>query len=752
MKRLQEASAGETAAQPLRLSCLSLAAVAITAILHGAEPLRPGDVILVNEEEIASERSEVRFVCPAGSVITAIGARAHADNITTMWIDHRPLRPDGTLGPPTAEKLGAEPEHACEAFIRLPESYVACGFGARGAPEWDVTTLWVWARPLLEGGGLGEVRIFKDGFLPEHGLEREAVETRPGRVLTGAGLRFASNDVAGIWARSAEIFVFDGEAIAPRAIFFERPSLEAVPAAESFLRVFPSAEVWLAPGGDGRLERELRRGTVRRVRRTERAFLLADGTEIPAVSGEEVAAGRSDAALAGKQMVISLGEEIDPSGRLPLLAAQKTAYQLLLARKHGLPPVLSLVTGKSLASDESPTTAGLFLMSDILGEKALSPRDSIRSWLKRYGAAAEACGPILERSESLLRRTISLPGGMLWRAGRFLLEPSDASTWWPPETPPSEGLVRGVEEAMQLVLAEIEIAVKSLTTTMETMEYTRERARVHDLRERLAALAELGRFTSAAASGHALAALYRIDGAPATEARLTARIEELRGLAPRCDWGALDPLARHLESLRARARAESPVLLALSSVDERIRRREGEEAANQLRNLLVDEDLLRHLEKHGDRLAGLISSLPGIWDGDPQRDVSIRWGGDGRFELVESHGEWGLLMTDRGPVVYVDWTAPDMTAPREVVVSFSYLDVDETRIVVHYNSDYPGGLEDREYHPSAPVMTRGTGRWLDAELVLDRALFQGKQNQLADLRFIGSPRGAAVRDIRVRMR
>ena len=82
--------------------CLPLTASA------GAPSLTAGSLLLVNDREIAAERTEVRFSCPPGSVLTGIGARAHADNITTMWFVHRELRPDGSLGEPVEVKRGSE--------------------------------------------------------------------------------------------------------------------------------------------------------------------------------------------------------------------------------------------------------------------------------------------------------------------------------------------------------------------------------------------------------------------------------------------------------------------------------------------------------------------------------------------------------------------------------------------------------------------------------------------------------------------
>ena len=81
-----------------------------------------------------------------------VGARAHHDNITTMWLRVQPIMPDGRLGEAEQIRGGWEPDCRLEAQVLLPPPYVATGFGAGVAPEWDVKRLRVWARPLAAGG------------------------------------------------------------------------------------------------------------------------------------------------------------------------------------------------------------------------------------------------------------------------------------------------------------------------------------------------------------------------------------------------------------------------------------------------------------------------------------------------------------------------------------------------------------------------------------------------------------------------
>jgi len=168
-------------------------------------PVGRAGVVLFDERIECEQKTEVRYDVPDGCVITALGFRAHYDNITTMYVRYHRLSAEGRLVEPVEVRLGAEPDHACEAKILLPEGYVAVGFGAAGEPEWDVTLLRITARPLRSDGTLGELKSFNAGFKPEREPEREVSVGGAKRVLTGAGLRFASNDIGGIYACSKRI-------------------------------------------------------------------------------------------------------------------------------------------------------------------------------------------------------------------------------------------------------------------------------------------------------------------------------------------------------------------------------------------------------------------------------------------------------------------------------------------------------------------------------------------------------------------
>ena len=159
---------------------------------------------LVDPQNEADDKVEARLTAPPGYVITGIGSRAHYDNVTTMWLRIQPLLADGKLGPAEQLRSGWELDAGLEAEVALPPGYVATGFGAAVAPEWDVKRFRVWARPLSADGTLGEEKEFRGGVDLVSGVERE-VHTEPGRVLTSAGLNCMHNDINGIRAESARL-------------------------------------------------------------------------------------------------------------------------------------------------------------------------------------------------------------------------------------------------------------------------------------------------------------------------------------------------------------------------------------------------------------------------------------------------------------------------------------------------------------------------------------------------------------------
>lgn len=175
------------------------------ALFHFRRRAPAASLRLLERRVDARERTEAEVDLPPGCVVTGLGARADVDNLTTLHVEYREILEDGSLGPRRELRAGSDPEHATEAEVSLPDGWIAVGFGARGAPEWDVATLRVWGRRWRREGDDGAVRAWSDGREPEAGLERSVLVDEPDRVLVGVGLRFHQNDIQGIYARSARV-------------------------------------------------------------------------------------------------------------------------------------------------------------------------------------------------------------------------------------------------------------------------------------------------------------------------------------------------------------------------------------------------------------------------------------------------------------------------------------------------------------------------------------------------------------------
>ncbi len=167
-----------------------------------ADPQVSIEVVLTDHRIDLSEQVEAQYTLPPGYVITGLGARGSDGNVSRMRVRQNPLLPDGSLGEPEEVRFGYDPIGGLEANISLPPCYVAVGYGARAAGEFDIMTLILWARPILADGLLGPVEEFRAGYEAYNpDVEREFL-AESGRVLTGVGLRMQFSDITDIWAET----------------------------------------------------------------------------------------------------------------------------------------------------------------------------------------------------------------------------------------------------------------------------------------------------------------------------------------------------------------------------------------------------------------------------------------------------------------------------------------------------------------------------------------------------------------------
>lgn len=147
---------------------------------------------------------EAVYTAPPGYVITGLGFRAFFQDVTTIRVQMRELLSDGTMGGPLEVRGGSEPWQNLEVNVDLPPCYVMVGFGGRATAETDISTMAVWARPLLPDGSLGPVEEFRTGSEPDHVLEQEFMLSG-NRVMIGAGMRTSDGNVTGLYVESCEL-------------------------------------------------------------------------------------------------------------------------------------------------------------------------------------------------------------------------------------------------------------------------------------------------------------------------------------------------------------------------------------------------------------------------------------------------------------------------------------------------------------------------------------------------------------------
>lgn len=179
--------------------------------LSTACPLQAGTTVQLRGCRVdLNEGPEAMITVPAGHVITGLGFRAWFQDVVTIRVQSRELRPDGTLGTPVERRGGIEPSGGLEVNVTVPDCHVIVGFGARASAETDITTMAVWARPLLPDGTLGDVVELRAGSDPNHALERQHQITG-NRALTGAGMRVGNGDVTGLYLESCALEATGGE-------------------------------------------------------------------------------------------------------------------------------------------------------------------------------------------------------------------------------------------------------------------------------------------------------------------------------------------------------------------------------------------------------------------------------------------------------------------------------------------------------------------------------------------------------------
>lgn len=142
--------------------------------------------------------------------ITGLGLRAAGDNVTTVWVQRRLIRSDGSMGDPIESRSGTVPGNGLERVVYLPDGFVATGVIAQiDAPDGadtNVYTLKLYARRLLAGGKLSpNVEVFRAENSGDNGTELNVQLPLP-YILNNACFRSNSANAGGAIQGRAPFF------------------------------------------------------------------------------------------------------------------------------------------------------------------------------------------------------------------------------------------------------------------------------------------------------------------------------------------------------------------------------------------------------------------------------------------------------------------------------------------------------------------------------------------------------------------
>jgi hypothetical protein len=240
-----------------------------------------------------------------------------------------------------------------------------------------------------------------------------------------------------------------------------------------------------------------------------------------------------------------------------------------------------------------------------------------------------------------------------------------------------------------------------------------------------------------------LTRLYAQDVSPATRDQVESTLSRLPELAASSSAAlgsgalceGLDEFTASVRTSMDRSDRTAPLAVAFRQAEQHARQGHPEEAAQALHDILHDPALNPHLEKNKKRVAALASALTALWS--CPENLRVLRGADGRWTLVRKAGRWALASTEKHPCIYFDVQTEPLEAPADYTLRFEYYDEGDFRIWVNYDSHYPGGASERQYHAAEPVQLENTGTWRTAERTLTQCRFGNGQNENADMRIVG---------------
>jgi hypothetical protein len=731
---------------------------------------------------------------------------------------------------------------------------VAVGFGAAGEPEWDVTLVRVWARRLNADGTLGEMKAFSDGFKPDRGTEREVLLKESDRVLTGAGLRFGTNDITGVYGCSQRVIAIDEKTRARLQPFSVRgwvldgvdigwlgalgkdmkmygigrldirlgseaeafPRQVQVRALRSLTTLAGACNVetylWIDGNGNGTVRRlfeqvpgltgivvgliPLNVGTAKsnelgkigavcskakrklclRVSPSNTAHwamvrempinisVIVPWTSTIGVSGDFARLGRRDVVVEIDLVDRTAGKASLPDVQIGQLASQLAKSQL--AGANGF--VAHINVGDQYVSDTVNS-----LMLAALHRFADDPFQSTETLWNRlcaahYGKAGPQAKAALQQAAAASDLVFGSFGlRFLWFDGG--IAPVDVARnrlqMWLGQA--GEGTkaqsIRNLLTPTDKIMREIDLEKETAAWFIRQSVSNAKKAaeinpspQTHLLCTATERLQQAAEFTKAVTQAYLYTQLYAQDAAPKTREATEAILEKLPELAKETSSGVGDnTICKGLNEFIASAQVSlkhsaqnAPLAVAFHRVRELSSSGRDGDAAQALVDIFQNTTYVVHLGKHNDTLGEITSSLNVFWK--PSNTLRVVRGGDGQWVLEKVSGRWCWATTEKSPCIYFDVLTERLDPPADYVLSFEYYDEGNFRLWFNYDSDYPGGLAERQYHPAEPWQLNDTKTWKEASALLTKCVFGNGENVNSDMRFLGG-RGKVVRIRNVRL-
>jgi len=458
----------------------------------------------------------------------------------------------------------------------------------------------------------------------------------------------------------------------------------------------------------------------------------------------------------GRHIVLA---EIDMANRatvkadLPDVQLNDLASQLARAQISGANGFVVHINDKKLYVTDTVNSLGLMALHRLADDPFQSTDklwDSLCS--ERYGKA----GPLVKAALQHVASANNLIFGslgirFLWSQGR--LSTVDAAQkrlqkWIKEGRNPQaiKILLAPTDKTMRPIDLEKETALWFIRQSVSAAEKATQidpSAKTHLLSLAVQRSQQAAAFCKAATRCFMLTQLYAQDAALSTLESIEATIENLnkakeQTISVMGDTVIYDGTEEFIESVKIsmeKSTQNAPIAIAFSQAKAFAKEGRHEQAAQKLYTIINDENLAPHLLKNKFTVGGIASSLKSLWD-CPDNLHSL-WGGDGQWNMAKKSGRWAWASNPRLPCIYFDVTFGPLAEPADYILTFDYFDEGNFKIWVNYDSDYPGGVSERQFHPAEAVQLKNTNTWKTAERELTKCLFNNGQNENADFRFVG---------------